>query len=242
MKQVACHAPSNISANTDTQQQMAASRRLLRAGQRQRWASMKAFVVLFALTSPALAEAPSVQAERFTHIAQFNLADLPSFEALAHVFGPSPVAQSGDASEYDACVCYRSQDGSRVVEFFHGEVHWGFTVRASTRAQGKCPTSSALTLETTNIAGVTLGMMKKEYEATVGHPKKTTARRVEHEFQYIHVLNDQELSEQTDLMRKNGYKDIEPEDHRRWDVIITLEGTFKNQRLDSFTVTRVETN
>jgi len=203
---------------------------------------MKTFVVLLALSLSAIAEAEPEQAERFTHIAQFELADLPSFEALAHVFGPSPVAQSGDASEYDARVCYRSQDGSKVVEFFHGEVHWGFTVRVSTKAQDKCPASAALTPEVTNIASVILGMTKKQYEATVGHPTKATAQRVEHEFQYVHVLSDQELNQQTDRMRKTGYKDIKPEDWRRWDVIITLEGTFRNNRLDAFTVTRVETN
>lgn len=203
---------------------------------------MKALMLVFALSSSAIAETPPQQAERFTHIAGFNLADLPSFEALAHVFGPSPVAHSGDASESDSRVCYRSQDGSKVLEFFRGEVHWGFTVRTPTKAQGKCPASAALTPEVTNIAGVTLGMMKKEYEAIVGHPTKATAQRVEHEFQYVHVLSDKELSEQTDRMRKNGYKDIKPEDWRRWDVIITLKGAFRNERLDSFTVIRVETN
>lgn len=212
------------------------------AAQLRRWASMKALVVLLALSSSATAGTPPEQVERFTHIAGFSLADLPTFEALAHVFGLSPVAQSGDASEYDARVCYRSQDGSKVVEFFHGEVHWGFAVRTPTQTGRKCPASPALTAEVTNIAGVTLGMIKKDYEAAVGQPMTATAQRIEHEFQYVHVLSDKELSELTDRMRKNGYKDIKPEDSRRWDVIITLEGTFRDERLDSFTVTRVETN
>jgi hypothetical protein len=205
------------------------------------WASMKALMVLLAVSASAFA-APPEQAERFTQIAGFNLANLPTFEALAHVFGSSPVVESGDASEYDARVCYRSQDGSRVVEFFHGEVHWGFTLRTPTKTPHKCSASRALTAEVTNVAGVTLGMMKKDYVAAVGHPTKATTQRIEHEFQYVHVLTDKELSDLTDRMRKNGYEDINPEDSRRWDVLITLKGTFRNERLDSFTVTRVETN
>lgn len=212
------------------------------AGELNRWASMKAFVVFLVLSSSASAGTPPDQAEKFTHIAGFSLADLPTFEAFAHVFGPSPMAQSGDAFEYDARVCYRSQDGSKVVEFFHGEVHWGFTVRTPTKTGRQCPASPALTAEVTNIAGVTLGMMRKDYEAAAGHPTKATAQRIEHKFQYVHVLTDKELSELTDRMRKNGYKDIKAEDSRRWDVIISLEGIFRKERLDSFTVTRVETN
>jgi hypothetical protein len=203
---------------------------------------MTTLVVLLAISTSAIAGTASEQAERFTHIAGFSLAELPSFEAFAHVFGPSPVVRSGDASESDSRVCYMSQDRSKVVELFRGEVHWGFTVRTRRKETRACPASAALTADTTTIAGVTLGMLKKDYEATVGHPTKATTQRIEHEFQYVHVLTDKELSEQTERMRKNGYKDIKPEDWRRWDVIITLEGAFRNERLDSFTVIRVETN
>lgn len=206
------------------------------------WSSIKALVALFAISTSAIAEVPPEQAERFAHIAGFNLADLPSVEALANVFGPSPVAQSGDASTYDERVCYRSQDGSKIVEFFHGEVQWGFTIRMPTEAPGKCPTSAALTPEVATIAGVTLGMTKKEYEARVGHPAKATAQRVQHQFQYVHVLSDKEIAEEMDRLRKKGHNDIDAEAWRRWDVSITLEGTFRNGRLVSFTVTRVETN
>jgi hypothetical protein len=204
--------------------------------------SIKALVALFAISTSAIAEVSPEQAERFTHIAGFNLADLPSFEALANVFGPSPVAQSGDASTSDYRVCYRSLDGSRTVEFFHGEVQWGFTISTQTEALGKCPASAALTPEVATIAGVTLGMTKKEYEATVGRPTEATAQHVHHHVGYVRVLSDKEIAEALEELRKKGHNDIDPESWRSWDVGITLDGAFRNGRLVSFTVTRVATN
>jgi hypothetical protein len=40
-------------------------------------------------------------AERFTHVAGVNLADLPSFDELASRFGTSPVAQQRPVSAHD---------------------------------------------------------------------------------------------------------------------------------------------
>ena len=201
---------------------------------------MKALVLLLVLAG--VAEAAPQGAEKFTHIATFSLADLPTFDALAKTFGPSAVIESGDASEYDARVCYKSLDNSMVVAFFHGEVHWGFTLRTPGPDDARCPASAELTANVANIAGVTLGMKRKDYERLVGRPSRVDAQHVEHDFQYVHVLSDEQLGEQTDRARKNGYKNVNPEDYRRWDVIISLDAAFKNERLASFTVTRVETN
>jgi hypothetical protein len=75
------------------------------------------------------ANAPEA-AERFTHVAGINLADLPSFDELVSRLGFSPVAQSGDGADYEARVCYQTLDKKVTLVFFHGEVDWGFTLRA----------------------------------------------------------------------------------------------------------------
>lgn len=85
-------------------------------------------------------------------------------------------------------------------------------------------------------------MTKKEYEATVGRPTKATAQHVQHDFQYVHVLTDKEVAELLERWRQNGNNDTDPESLRTWDVGIRLDAAFRNGRLVSFTVSRVETN
>jgi hypothetical protein len=187
------------------------------------------------------ADAPEA-AERFTHVAGINLADLPSFDQLSLRFGVSLVTQSGDAADYEARACYQTLDKKAVLEFFHGEVDWGFTLRAPMRNDAHCHSAAALNKGSMSIAGVELGMEKSAYERLVGKSQKGSEYHSENVFEYVHTLTDTELNEMVARGQKNGYPQSDPEELRHWDVGITLSASFKNGHLTSFRVDRVETN
>lgn len=191
---------------------------------------------------PARAADTPEAAERFSHVAGINLADLPSFDELASRFGISPVTQSGDAADYEARACYQTLDKKTVLEFFHGEVDWGFALRTRMRNDLHCLSSAALNGKSISIAGIELGMKKSAYERLVGKPQKGSANQSENEFQYVYTLTNTELNEMVERGRKNGYPQSDPEDLRHWDVVITLSASFTQGHLTSFTVDRVETN
>jgi hypothetical protein len=191
---------------------------------------------------PARAADTPEAAERFTHVAGINLADLPSFDELASRFGVSPVTQSGDASDYEAHACYQTLDKKTVLEFFHGEVDWGFTLRTPMRSDRPCLPSAALNGGLVNIAGIELGLKKSAYQRLVGKPQKRTPDHNENAFQYVHKLTDRELNEMVERGRKSSYPQSDPEGLRLWDVAIALSASFTNGRLTSFRVDRVEAN
>ena len=172
-----------------------------------------------AVASAAFGAGPE-DAERFTHFAGFNLADLPSFEDIAKKFGAAPIRHSGDAADSDSRVCYRTADGKGAFEFSRGEVDWGYVFRQARTADNACPETEAVSTSQFTAAGVTIGMGKESYERVVGHPTESTTDRMKHEFQYVHVLTNSE----------------------RWDVVISLTASFFKGRLASFAVNRVETN
>jgi hypothetical protein len=204
---------------------------------------VSAFTMLAAVAVwPTRAADVPEAAERFTHVAGINLADLPSFDELASRFGVSPVAQSGDAGDYEARACYQTLDKKAVLEFFHGEVDWGFTLRTPTRKDLTCLPSAALNGSSVSIAGIKLGMEKPAYETLVGKPQKGSVNRNENVFQYVHTLTDTELNEMVERGRKSGHPQGDPEDLRHWDVVITLSASFAQGHLMLFRVDRVETN
>lgn len=187
------------------------------------------------------AEAPEA-AERFTHIVGVNLSELPSFDALAARFGVSHVTQSGDAGSYEARICYRTLDNRAVLEFFHGEVDWGYTLRVPKSDDFRCAPSGALVGDSISVAGIKLGMEKSAYTRLVGKSDKESANYRENRFEYVRTLTDAELNAKVDRNFKNGNPQGDPEGLRHWDVGIELSASFKQGRLTSFRVDRVETN
>lgn len=207
-------------------------------------AAVKSILVLLMATAkaPAAAMADPRDAERFTHIAGFNLADLPSFEEYARRFGVSPIKSTGDAADAEDRVCYRLAQGDTVVELFHGEVDWGFSLHRPRKNDGQCPVAKSLSADQLNIAGVALGMSVAQYEEITGKPTGSKGPRVTHRFEYTHVLTDAELDEMIARGRNNSYAPEDPKTLRRWDVGISLTGVFADGHLVSFSVDRVETN
>ena len=194
------------------------------------------------LAIPQASLASPRKAEKYTHIAGFNLADYYSFAALARKFGKSKIVSTGDGAESDSRVCYRTSNGKRVVIFFSGEINQGFTVRYPTRTDARCPMAHSLTQAQTRIAGIELGMSKARYLRTVGRPSKVTPHSVSHTFQYVHRLTDKELKAQLGDYCKNGCSKEDIEGLRNWDVGIWLNAAFTHGRLTSFTVNRAEQN
>ena len=205
-------------------------------------AAILAVLSALAALRPTLAADAREAAERFTHVGGISLADLPSFEKLASRFGVSPVVESGDAGDYEARACYYSLNKKAVLEFFHGEVDWGFILRSPTRKDLHCPSSATLNDASMSIAGVELGMEKSAYEGLVGRPQRGSVSHTENVFQYVHTLTDTELSELLERGRRNGNSQSDPEELRHWDVAITLSASFTKGHLASFRVDRVETN
>lgn len=197
--------------------------------------------VTLAASMPVLAGSQG-SAERFTHFAGVRLADTPSLENIQSILGKSQVIRTGDAADYDARLCYRSAHGDVVVEFFHGEVDWGYVMRRRTGHDSNCPISAELEASKLSVAGIRLGITRGEYERVVGETRKVAPNRLESDFRYTHVLSNKELAGMVRRDRKNGYGVENPEDMRRWDVGIHLTGMFRGGRLVSFTVERTETN
>lgn len=205
------------------------------------------FGILFGLSLLISSEAAPLRelkpqdAEIFTHIAGFNLADSYSFDALAEKFGATKVVATGDASTSDFRVCYKTSDGKAAVTFFHGELNWGFTVTKIRNVEKHCTKTSALTPSQLNIAGIALGMDKDAYRNILGKPHSENNNHIQHEFSYVHNLTDSELNELVDRSIKNG-SEINPDDYRRSDVFIGIDAFFTDGLLIRFSVTRVESN
>lgn len=199
-------------------------------------------LLTFLILAPVIAFAAPRDAERFTRIAGVNLTDLPALEELQKIFGTSSITESGDAGNYDARICYRTFDEKAVVEFFHGEVNWGFVLRILEPNDNKCPISKVLWVRRLSIAEVSMGMDEAKYRQIMGKPNKETSSSLEHYFEYVHTLTDAELKQMVERNRKNGYPTSNPEDLRRWDVGIYISAIFTKGHLTSFTVNRAETN
>jgi hypothetical protein len=129
-----------------------------------------------------------------------------------------------------------------VLEFFHGEVDWGFTLRTPTRNDLHCLPSEALGGGSISVAGIKLGMRKAAYAQVVGNSQKGSANHSENVFQYVHTLTDTELNAMAERGRQSGYPQNDPEELRHWDVGITLSASFAQGHLTSIRVDRVETN
>ncbi|MDB5973414.1 MAG: hypothetical protein JWR07_174 [Nevskia sp.] len=198
--------------------------------------------ILLALSCPIPAKAAPADAERFTQIAGFKLVNLFSFDELAGKFGPSPVITSGDAATFDARVCYQTADRTAAVDFFHGEVNWGFKIHKPRKTDTHCPVSKRLTLEDIAVAGITLGMGRADYRKLTGKSGGKAAHYIHHEFRYVHTLTDNELEALLQRSQSNEPIAGSAESLRQWDVSITLDATFKQHHLTSFTVDRAETN
>jgi hypothetical protein len=192
---------------------------------------------VFLAVAPLVAIAAPHDAERFTHLAGVNLSELPALEDLQKRFGASPITESGDAGDSDARVCYRTSDGRAAVEFFRGEVNWGFVLRLPKPKEERCPASKALDGKDLSISGIRLGMEESAYRQLMGKPSKEVANRLEHYFEYVHILTDAEL-----VAERHRWPATNPEELRRWDVGISIRASFGKGRLVSFTVDRVETN
>jgi hypothetical protein len=207
-------------------------------------AAKLAIALQFVLGCSGMAHAApaDVAAERFAHLYGINLADGFTLDDVAEALGASPVVESGDASTYEARVCYRTSDGAAVIEFFHGELDWGFTVREPEPADSRCPRTSAPTRGPIEIAGVALGMERTAYEGATGVPKTVTRQRVTHNFEYVRTLTDEELRKFVERSERNGYPPGDPEQWRHWGVSIALVARFRRGRLVSFTVDRSESN
>lgn len=207
------------------------------------WVSIMYRLLTLLILVPVIAFAASQDAERFTHIAGVNLSDLPALEELQKIFGTGSITESGDAGDYDARICYRTSDEKAVVEFFHGEVNWGFVLRIPEPHDDKCPISKELEARGLSISEISLGMDEAKYRQIMGKPNKETSNSLEHYFKYVHTLTDTELKQMVERNRKNGYPPSNPEDLRRWDVGIYISAIFTKGHLTSFTVNRsTETN
>lgn len=191
----------------------------------------------------ALADTTPQTAERFTHLLGVNLADGIDFTALAKRFGASPVmrTETGDASNTVSRVCYRSADGKAVVVFASGAVDYQFVVRNATAADTHCPVSRGITAAQLNVSGIALGMPQHTFEALLGKPVSMAGGRLTYQFQYVHTLTDAQIAALIDKARKQGYDSDKPADMRNWNVVIYIQGAFKQDHLDSLLVDRIET-
>jgi hypothetical protein len=178
-----------------------------------RIARVLAMLAAVAIWPARAADAPEA-AERFTHVSGINLADLPSFDELASRFGVSLVTQSGDAADYEARACYHTLDKKAVLEFFHGEVNWGFVLRTPMRNDLHCLSSAALGGSSISVAGIKLGMRKSAYARLVGESQKGSLNHSENLFQYVRTLTDTELNAMAERGRKSGYPLNDPEELR----------------------------
>lgn len=190
---------------------------------------------------PSWAVTPQ-EADRFTQIAGVKLSDNPSLGSLQKKFGVSPIKETGDAGDYDARICYQSADKKSIVEFFHGEVNWGFVIRVVAIDDEKCPVSKSLTNLVLNVHGIKLQMTMRQLTQYLGAAKRSNDSMSYHDFSYVRTLDDKELHAMIEQEASNGSRVDNPEVLRHWDVDMSFDSKFDNGRLVSFTVNREATN
>lgn len=194
------------------------------------------------LASPAGADVTPQAAERFTHLLGVSLASGIDFNDLAKRFGVTPVIQNNDAETPDARVCYRSADGKVAIEFFHGDINAGFTLRDALAKDSRCPVSKAITANKLKVAKLSLGMLRTAFGTLLSKPANTTRNGLTYQFQYVYSLTDAQVAAALAEARKQGYDSDKPEDLRHRNVGIYIQAGFNGERLSSLVVDRVETN
>jgi hypothetical protein len=203
---------------------------------------MKRLLLLGLLICPSLSVAAHQDAERFTHIVGVNLKEYPSLEDLVDKFGHADIVRSGDASTARARICYLTTDELATLVFNRGEINEGFEIRTpNLKDKQRCGRLKEIRASALEVSGVRLGMTRGEYDSLLGKRSKATAKHVNHHFEYVHVLTDEELKVVVDKDKAEMPSWAEhPEEWRNWHVDIYIESSFEDSRLKSFSVSRSE--
>lgn len=200
---------------------------------------MPTLFVIVPLVS-ALAVASGNQGDSFTRFAGFELGQA-TLADVQEILGPSPTLEAGDAGEYEAWVCYSLPDGQ--VEFNSGEMGGnghdllGFTVSRHGRNR-HCPDwPKAIPAPVMRLGGMPLGISKETFEAVLKAPVEWQGNHGTRHYDYRREPTHAEILALPPEIRSQAEKVPST-----WmlDVLMTVEGTFEQDRLVTLSTWKIE--
>jgi hypothetical protein len=192
--------------------------------------------VCFAL--PATAQADGA---KFTTFAGFELGKVTLGQVAEHI-GPAKLLESGEAGEYEAKICYRTNAG--LVYFLSGEMGGrehdllGFAVSRNdtTKPCSKFPANRAPKILT--LAGLRLGLTKAEFSRTVATSVQWDGNVGRAFFESKRTMSTAEIN---NLPQDVRLATLAGKMQNYCDVLISVIGIFSGDKLIEFQVWKVET-
>ena len=182
-------------------------------------------------------------AERFTSFGGFHLG-VGTLTDVQSKLGPANKIESGEAGEYEVRVCYRTK--SATVTYLSGEMGGpthdllGLSVgQTNTDDSVNCPPwPGAIPVPPPRLAGLYLGMSRRAFAQALGAKVQLDGKVSRAFFESKRKFTPAEYQampkEVRELVAKGQTQDY-------FDVVVTVEGYFANNRLVKFQVWKVET-
>lgn len=200
---------------------------------------IKKILIMFACSAlPAVAHGDGSQ---FTTFAGFELGKV-TLGQVAKSLGPTKLAESGDAGEYKAKICYRTSQG--LVYFLSGEMGGrnhrllGFRLSHDNAKEPCAEFPPDRAPKTLNLAGLHLGQTKAEFSRVVAANVRwegVVGRA------FIESKRPMTLTEMDKLPKDVKEATLAGCMQNYFDVVVTIIGTFSGDRLVEFQVWKVET-
>jgi hypothetical protein len=201
------------------------------------------YALTFLLYSACFALSASAQGDgaKFTSFAGFELGKV-TLGQIAESLGPAKLLESGDAGEYEAKICYRTNTG--LVYFLSGEMGGqnhdllGFAVSRND-ATTKCPEfPSKRAPKKLNLAGLRLGLTKTEFSRIVATKIQWEDNVSRAFFESKRTMSSAEID---NLPQEVKIATLAGKMQNYFDVVVSVIGTFSGDKLIEFRVWKVET-
>jgi hypothetical protein len=187
---------------------------------------------------PAIAQSDGA---KFTTFAGFELGKVTLGQIAEHL-GPSKLLESGDAGEYEAKICYRTNAG--LVYFLSGEMGGpehdllGLAVSRSdtTKSCPRFPANRAP--KQLNLGGLRLGLTKAEFSRVVAINIQWEGDIGRAFFESKRTMSPAEIEK---LPQDVKAATLAGKMQNYFDVVVSVIGIFSGDRLIEFSVWKVET-
>lgn len=193
--------------------------------------------LLASLAQPALAQDSGA---KFTSFAGFRLGTV-TLSDVQKRFGKAKLIETGEAGEYEAAICYRTNLG--LVYFLSGEMGGGeldllaFGVSDNDKTKPCAPFPKKWPSPRLELAGLRLGMTKAEFERVVATKVEWNGNIGRAFYQSKRPMTSAEIDAQSEDVRRM-ISAGEQQDY--FDVLVSVVGTFSEGKLVDFRVWKIE--
>ena len=196
--------------------------------------------LLFLLASLAQSALAQDSGAKFTSFAGFRLGTV-TLSDVQKKFGKAKLIETGEAGEYEAAICYRTNLG--LVYFLSGEMGGSeldllaFGVSDSDKTKPCSPFPKKWPSPRLELAGLHLGMTKAEFERVITTKVEWNGNIGRAFYQSKRAMTSAEIDAQSDDVRRMISTGVQQD---YFDVLVSVVGTFSEGKLVDFRVWKIE--